>query len=402
MANTFLTISMITNEALFVLRNNLSFTRHVDRQYSDKFGVEGAKIGTTLNVRKPARYLGRTGPALQVEDVTETQVPVTLDTQFGVDVNFTSADLLLNIDQFSKRLIQPAVAAIANKVDFDGMKQYVNVWNFVGTPATIPSTLLTYLNAGVALDNNATPMDGNRYLTINPQMQANIVDALKGLFQSSERIKEQYEKGRMGEAIGLSWYMDQNVFTHTIGVLGGVPLIDGAGQTGASILTKSWTNAAAVRLLKGDIVTFAGVFQVNPQNRQSTGVLQPFVVTADTASTAGGALTIPIAPSIIVAGATQTVTVTAADGAAITVFGAASAVTPQGLAFHQDAFTLATADLPLPRGVDMAARAADPDLGISIRLVRAYDIQTDKFPCRLDILYGWAALRPETACRIAS
>lgn len=402
MANTFLTISMITQEALRVLTNNLVFTKKVNRSYDSKFGVEGAKIGTTLNVRKPPRYVGRTGAAISIEDATETSVAVALTTQFGVDISFTTADLLLSMDDFSNRFIRPAIATIANKIDFDGLQLYKTVANSVGTPGTVPSAFLTYLNAGVLLNNNAAPMDDERSIIVNPLMEATIVDALKGLFQSNSQIKAQYEKGKMGTSAGFDWYMDQNTAVHTVGPLGGTPLVNGATQTGASLVTDGWTAAAAARLKKGDVFTIAGVNGVNPQNRQSTGAAQQFVVTADVSSDGAGNLTAAIFPSIVTSGAFQTVTGSPADNAAITVVGAANATTPQGLAFHKDAFTLACADLPLPRGVDMAARVSDEQTGLSIRMVRAYDITTDKLPCRLDILYGWKELYPELACRIQS
>jgi hypothetical protein len=402
MANTLLTISMITREALRVLENNLTFTKTVNRQYDDRFGVEGAKIGTVLNVRKPPRYVGRTGTAISIEDATETQVAVTLDTQFGVDISFTSEDLALKIDDFSKRFISPAVATIANKIDHSGLALYKSVYNSVGTPGTTPNALLTYLQAGVKLDDNAAPMDGDRSVCITPMMQATIVDALKGLFQQSSAIASQYRRGQMGTAIGFDWYMDQNCNTHTVGPLGGTPLVNGASQTGASLITDGWTAAAASRLKEGDIFTIAGVNSVNPQSRQDTGQLQQFVCTADKSSDGSGNLTATISPSITTSGAFQTVTGSPADNAAITVVGAASTVSPQGILHHKDAFTLAMADLPLPQGTDMAARVSDSQLGMSIRMIRDYDITTDKFPCRLDVLFGWAALRPELACRIQS
>lgn len=347
---------------------------------------------------------------MQIEDITETSVPVVLNHQTHVGISFTSQDLKLSIDEFSKRLIAPAVATIANRIDFYGLQLYQQVYNFVGVPGTVPQDLNVYLNAQAALNNNATPMDGQRHVCITPQMESTIVYALKGLFQSSTQIKEQYEKGMMGTASGFDWSMDQNVWTHTVGAIGtSNPLINTAGQTGASLITDGWTANAAI-LNVGDIIQLANVYQVNPQSRQSTNVLQPFVVTAPVVADGAGNATISVSPSIITAGAYQTVTTTPADNAIITVFGIGTASfagltgisTPQALAFHPDAFTLACADLPLPEGVDMAARAADPDIGISMRLVRAYDINTDKWPCRVDVLYGWAALRPELACRICS
>lgn len=406
MANTFLTISMITREALRVLENNLVFASKVRRNYDDKYAVEGAKIGTTLNVRKPVRYLGRSGQALQIENATESQVPVVLDTQFGVDIEFTSQDLALSVDDFSDRFVKPAVATIGNKIDNDGLALYKSVFHRVGTPATVPSALSTYLNAFVKLDNSAAPRDGQRTIIMTPQMQADIVDALKGLFQQATAIAEQYRTGMMGRAIGADWFMDQNVNAHTVGALGGTPLVVGAGQSGASINTDGWTASVTGVLKRGDVITFASVDQVNPQSRQSVGALQDFVVTADVNSDGTGLATIPIDPPITTSGALQTVTASPADNAVILIFGSATAsaskVSPTGMGFHADAFTLVTADLPVPRGTDMAARVSDKQLGISLRMIRDYDINTDKFPCRLDVLYGWKTLRPELAVRIQS
>jgi len=394
--NTLLTISMITREGLRVLENNLSITKHVDRQLDDKFGVDGAKIGATVNIRKPPKYIGRLGAALQLEDSVETMVPCTLDTQFGVDIQFSSTDLALSIDDFSDRFLKPAVAVIANKIDSDVCNQYRFIWNSVGSPGTVPNTLLTYLLAGVALDNNACPQDDMRGLFLSPLMQAYIVDALKGLFQQSTQIAEQYMKGQMGRAIGFTWAMDQNIVSHTAGTFAGVPLVAGANQTGAALLTKGWS---ATSLKAGDTFTLAGVYAINPVSRRSTGVLQTFVVRTPSTDTAGN-MTVQISPSIVTTGAFQTVSGSPADNAPITMLSATGASSSQGLAIHRDCITLACADLPIPRGVDMAGRASDEQLGISIRMVRAYDINTDNFPMRLDVLYGMVTQRPELGCRI--
>jgi hypothetical protein len=400
MANSVLTISMMTREALRILENNLTFAKGVNREYDDQFAVGGAKIGDTLNIRKPARYVGRSGATLSVEDHTETSVALQLNNQFGVDVNFTSKDMTLSLDDFSKRVVQPSVAAIANKLDRDGLSLYKDIYSAVGTPGTTPTTLKTYLQAGAKMDYMATPRDGNRSIVIDPTAQVEIVDALKGLFQSSDQIKSQYESGNMGLAGGFKWNMDQNIVTHTVGQQGGTPLVNGASQTGSSLITDGWTAAVANRLKQGDVFTIAGVNGVNPQTRQTTGALQQFVVTADAASDVAGNCTISISPAIVASGAFQTVTALPADNAAITVLGAANATSPANLAYHRDAFVLGCADLLLPKGVDMAARVSDKQLGLSIRMVRQYDINNDKFPCRLDILYGWKTLYPELACRV--
>lgn len=397
---------MITREALAVLENNLTFTKHVRRDFDDQFGRSGAKIGTVLNVRKPPRYIGRTGTNLQVEDAQESSVPVALTTQAGVDISFTSADLGLSIDDFSKRFIRPAIANIANRIDYDGLGLYTTVPNLVGTIGTVPNTLLTYLMAGVALDDNATPRDSTRTVVINPLMQATIVDALKGLFQSSDKIANQYESGNMGLTAGFKFNMDQNVRVHQVGPLGGAPIVAGANQTGSTLNVSGFSASAALRLRKGDKFTMTGVNAINPQNRQDLGYLRTFTVTSDVNSDAAGAASIPIYPPLIPTSVTttanHTVTASPAAGAPLVINGTAGQKTPVGLAFHEDSFVLATADLPLPGGVDMASRASDKQLGLSIRLIRQYDINTDKWPCRLDVLYGWAALQPETACVIQS
>jgi hypothetical protein len=402
MSNTYLTISMITREGLRVLVNNLVFARNINRDYDDQFAKSGAKIGATINIRKPPRYIGRTGDALSVEPATETSIPLTLTTLFGVDLEFSDADLLLSIDDFKKRFISPSMSKIANKIDLDGLKLYKQVPAFVGTPGTTPTALLTYLLAGVALDNESCPQDGQRNMVITSLMQATIVDALKGLFQAAQQLAMQYRKGRMGEAVNFQWYMDQNVATHRVGPLGGTPTTNGANQQGSTLLIKGWTAAAAARVKAGDNFTITGMNAVNPQSYESTGSLRQFVFTSDASSDGSGNMSVGIYPPITPSGAFQTVDTLVADAVAIVINGAANAISPTGLAYHPDAFTLGTADLDLPRGTDMAERIASKELGISIRFIRDYDIKSNSRPCRSDVLYGYAAPRPELACRIAA
>lgn len=416
MANTLLNISMITNEALRILVNNLVFAKYVTRSYDGAFGVSGAKIGTTLNVRKPVRYIGGEGPVLQIEDITETSVPITLNRQPHVGITFTSADLLLAIDEFSKRLVQPAVANIANKADLAVAQLYQLVWNQAAStvPGVTPNDLNYFLNSQTKLNNNATPSDGQRHVIVTPKIESAITYTLKSLFQSSMQIKEQYEKGMMGTAAGYEWSMDQNVYTQTVGALGTAgaiasnPTVSAAGQTGNSVTTTGWDHNINNILNVGDIVQFAGSHLVNPQNRQSTGDLQDFVVAAPVNSDNAGAATITFNPPIVTAGAYQTVDQSPTNGGAVTVYGVAFGAfstiagvqSPQSMGFHPDALCLACADLPLPQGVDMAARASDDELGLALRLVRQYDINSDRFPCRVNFLFGTAALRPELAVRI--
>ena len=400
-----------------VLENQTVFTRRVTREYDDRFGRDGAKIGDVLNVRKPPRYIGRVGQGLQLEDAIETSVPITLNVQRGVDIAFTSKDLALSIDDFSERFITPAMAKIANGIDYDGLSQYVNIFNQTGVPGTAPTTIDPFLDAGVCLDNMACPVDGERYMVVTPRIQANLISALKGLFQSAPKIAEQYDKAEMGlGTLGWDWYMDQNCRTQTSGTPTGTPVTTStAGQTGSTILTTGWTASTKV-LTKGDVVQFTGVYAVNPQSYDSvlmpnvgslTAGLANWVVTADVTSGSGaGAATIPIAGpdgnGIITSGPFQNASASPTASSTVYVTNGTLTKSPQALGFHKGAFALACADLPLPGGVDMAARSASKKVGLSVRLVRAYDINTDRFPCRTDVLYGWATLYPQLACRVAA
>ena len=406
MSNNLLTISMITNEALMVLENELTFSSEVERNYDDQFAVTGAKIGATLNVRRPGRFIGTTGPALNVEDFNETSVPVTLSTQFHVDTQFTTQDLALSLDMFSDRVLKPAVAAVANKIDFDGTSMAkFNTANIVGTPGTPPTSLLTYLTAQAYLDSEGAPRDGRRSCIIEPFTGATIVDSLKGLFVPNSTIGNQFSKGMMGrDSAGMNWKMDQNIAAQTFGTYTGTATIN--TSTDGGILTSGWAQTSTLTLSKtgtftpnvGDTFTIANVFAVNPQNRQAYGSnkLRNFVVTA----ISGNSVT--VSPAVISAGQFQNVSIVSPGASAVTPFNQAGAVSPQNIVMHKNAFTLATADLELPDGVHFAGRASDKDLGLSLRVVRQYTINNDSIPTRVDVLYGWAPLYPELACRVAS
>jgi hypothetical protein len=412
--NNLLTISKITNEALMVLENELTFTNNVTREYDDQFAVTGAKIGNTLNVRRPGRFIGTTGPALNVEDFNETSVPVTLSTQFHVDTQFTTQDLALSLDMFSDRVLKPAVAAIANKMDLDGLTMAKNnVANIVGTAGTPPTGLITYLTAGAYLDSEGAPRDGRRSCVVEPFTSATIVDSLKGLFVPSDVIGKQYTKGMMGrDSAGMNWYMDQNVVNQTFGSYAGKTLSVATNSASFGIAT-GWAQfgtlqlvaSAALTLNQGDVIQIAGVFAVNPQNRAAygSGKLRNFVVQSTTAVATGGGTAVTVSPAIITGGQFQNVVVqTTSATAVVTPFNNTGTVSPQNLVFHKNFATLATADLELPDGVHFAGRASDKDLGLSIRVVRQYTINNDSIPTRLDVLYGWAPLYPELGCRVAA
>ena len=415
MANNLLTISKITNEALMVLENELTFTSEVDRNYDDQFAVVGAKIGATVNVRRPGRFIGTTGPALSVEDFNETSVPVTLSTQFHVDTQFTTQDLALSLDMFSDRVLKPAVAAIANKMDRDGLVMAKNATaNIVGTAGTPPTGLITYLTAAAYLDSEGAPRDGRRSCVIEPFTSATIVDSLKGLFNPNQKVSKQYEKGMMGtDSSGMNWKMDQNVVNQTFGSYATATSFSCQTATATGFLTTGWASTstialscstATIGLKQGDVIQIANVYAVNPQNRQAYGSnkLRNFVVQADVTVATSSTTSVVVSPAVITAGQFQNVSVTSAGASTVTPFNNTGVVSPQNIIMHKNAFCLAVADLELPEGVHFAGRASDKELGLSMRVVRQYTINNDSIPTRLDVLYGWAPLYPELACRVAA
>ena len=395
MANTILTPTAVTREALRILHQKCNFIGTINRQYDDSFAKTGAKIGDSLKIRLPNQYTVRTGATLSAQDTSETSVTLQIATQKGVDLNFTSVDLTLSLDDFSKRILDPAMSVLAANIEADALSMYKNVYQ-QANQSTITSALsfTTLLNGRKKLNDALAPND-SRVANLCTQNNVDLVDALKGLFQDSSAIKQQYKEGMMGRTAGFDFYENTIIPRHTSGTdtgAGSNITVNGASQTGASITV---TNGSSKTLKQGDIITFAGCNRVHPETKADTGVLMQFVVTADASST-----TVAISPSIVTSGATQNVSASPTNSGAVTKVGGASGVYDVSLLYHPDAFTFATADLVMPSGVDFSAR--DTLDGISMRVVRQYDINNDKFPCRLDVLYGYKAIRPELACRLAS
>ena len=434
--NTLLTPTMILREALRVLHNNLVFVKNLNREYSNEFAIQGAKIGATANVRLPNQYYVNSGANLAPENTVENTTPVTITDQSHVDVSFYAKDLTLSLDDFSRRILTPAMAALAGYIDYQCMNRLIlgtgnssnttpGVYNQVGTPGTTPGTTggnttgmaqynapQIFLNAGAMMDLYGAPRDENRRVGFSPVAQAVSVAALSGLFQDSGEIARQYRKGVIGTALGFEFAMDQNIPNLTVGSHAGSTtwVVSGANQSGANLTISGITANAANFINPGEVITIGnttanGVYGVNPENQQTTGQIQQFVVTSsNNTANAGGIATITISPQIIAAGANianGTVAALPANGAQVFPgSGSANGSTnPVNIAYHQDFATLATVDLELPNGVDFAARETYD--GISMRIVRAYDISTDSFPCRIDVLWGTAILRGALACRIA-
>jgi hypothetical protein len=429
--NTIITDAKITKEALSILHNSLGFTKSITKEYSSQFAQTGAKIGATINIRKPNRYVVQQGPSITPQSTTESYVPLTLNRQWVVPIAFSTAELTLSIDEFSARYIRPAISKLASVIDLDCTTAAITgkyadgtaaagdgPVNFtIGTPGTVPGTaggsvytLLAYnspacyLNAGRILDINAAPRDSSRTICIDPAANAMSVGGLSGLFNPQGIISTQYKSGLLGNALGFDFVMDQNVYTLTAGTQLNTTAatMQATWTTGSNF---SWTvdSSDNTKTLKaGSTFTVADCYHVNPETQQNTGVLMQWVVTADT-TLATGTNSIPISPTPIVAGSTVAngnCSVAPTTGKAITMTsGTNSVVSPQNLAFHREAFTLGTADLEIPNGLDMAHRESMD--GISIRFIRDYDVMSDFVVGRLDVLGGFSNIRPELAVRIA-
>ena len=402
MANSILTIDMITRKALEILENNLVITRNCNRQYDDSFAVEGAKIGSTLRIRLPDRALVTDGAALQVQDDNEQFTTLTVSSQKHIGVNFTSAELTMQLDDFAERVLKPRISQLASSVDADVANAYKGIYSSVGTPGTTPSTSLVLLQAQQKLNEYAAPMN-DRYATVNPAANANLVEGMKGFFNPVDTISRQFKNGLMGT--GVLGYdeinMSQSIVQHTTGSRSASDtiLVNGAVSTqGQSTISLDGGTGSATFAV-GDVFTIANVYSVNPQTRQSTGSLQQFVVTAAATASSGAWTDIAISPPIYTSSnALATVDSFPANNAAVTVLGAASTTYPQNLVYQKNAITLGTADLLLPQGVDMASRQVHN--GISLRIVRQYDINNDRMPCRIDVLYGYSVIRAPMAARI--
>jgi len=398
MSNSILTIDMITRKALEILENNLVLTRNVNRQYDDSFAVEGAKIGSTLRIRLPDRALVTDGAALQVQDDNEQYTTLTVSTQKHIGVNFTSAELTMQLDDFAERVLKPRISQLASSIDADVANAYKNIYASVGTPGTTPATSLVLLQAQQKLNEAAAVMNP-RYATVNPAANAGLVEGMKGLFNPTDTISKQFKNGMMGMGVlGLDEInMSQSIKQHTTGNWGtSITVTSTVSTQGQSTLGISFTGSSKTWNV-GDVFTIAGVYAVNPQTRESTGSLQQFVVTA--AATGSSTATLSISPALYTSdNALATVDSFPQASAVVTMLGSASTQYPQNLVYHKDAITFATADLILPQGVDMASRAVHN--GISLRVVRQYDINNDRLPCRIDVLYGFSTIRPQMACRL--
>jgi hypothetical protein len=406
MANSILTPLTITREALRVLHSKLSFVGSVSRQYDDRFAKDGAKIGTLLNIRKPARYSVRTGATFSGQDHVERSTPLYVTNQVGVDVSFSSVDLTMSLDDFSQRVLNPAMSDLAAYIETDCLKRALALTpNFTGTTST-QITYKQFQQGGQVLTENRAPM-GERCALLNPQSRVEFADATKGLFQSSEGIAKQYRDGMMGRTGGFEVYENNYLPAHTTGSLAGTPLTTGA-SLGITTTGNSWAAFSEIpidgatsgtTLKAGDLVTFgtlaAGIVDLNPSTKASLGRLKTFVVQEDVEVVTAGTATVKVAPALIYGAGNAyrncVRTKSDTDNMTVTRIGVASTTYGTNLQFNKDAFVFATADL-IDASKYGAWGARDVMDGISMRIAQQYAIGTDTVPCRIDVLYGFGDL----------
>lgn len=398
MANSLLTINMITREAIELFVNSNAFIKNLDRQYDADFGKQGEKIGSQLRIRLPNDYTTRTGPAVSVQDTAEQQTVLTLATQDGVDVSFSTADLYLSLDDFSERVMLPMMNNLAGAVATTIMSTNAEAICNMAANLDANGNLLTpndgtYLDAKATLAINSTP--GAQQKIINdPRTEARVVTSLAGLLNPASAISDQYYDGIMYKALGATWFSDQTVIKHVTGSAT-TASVSGAGQTGPNLTISAISGTMNV----GDIFTIAGVNAVNRVTKQTTGELRQFVVTV---AVANGATSISLYPSIIPAVngnavQYQTVDSSPANAAAITPYLPASTTYRNNFRFAPQAITMATGDLPMPSNKVTARHRYD---NVSMRAITDYMIGTDQEITRLDVLFGALAIRPEWACRV--
>lgn len=394
MANTILTPTAVTREALRILHQKLTFVGSINRQYDDSFAKTGAKIGDSLKIRLPNQYTVTTGATLTTQNTTESSVTLQIATQKHVGMNFTSNELTLSMDDFSDRIIEPAMAVLAASVEADALQ---TMRKDVYQQANNTAAAITFANvlSGRRKLNEALAPPSSRTALLSSNDSGELVNALKGLFQDDGQIAKQYREGYMGRTGGFDFAESTHIPNQTRGDAASYVVNTSTGITSgtATITTTGGTGTINV----GEVFTVVGVNRVHPETKVDTGVLQQFTVTAT--QTATGAW--PVSPTPVTSGAYQNIVINSAGASkTVVIAGTASTDYGQSMVYHKDAFTFATADLIMPKGVDWGAREVYD--GISLRIVRDYDINNDQLPCRVDILYGYKTLRASQACRLGN
>ncbi len=401
MANTLLSVDMITREALRIAHEKLSFISTVDRQYDDSFAKTGAKVGSSLRVRKPNQYVRRQGSrVMDVQEQNEASSTITVATQDGVDMKFNSAELALTIDDFSKRYIEPAVAVMASGIEADFLAYATKATsNLVGTAGTAITTLEVPGKARAKLNQNLAPKE-NRCVQMDSVTMGALVNGMAAYFNPQAAGSERFKEGFVSRTAMADYYENERIWTLTNSD-------DVTANTDAAALVTDGGNTIDAHTLLpvakqvvGSVFTIAGVYDCHPETKAPYPHLKQFTVTA-----VGATLT-TVSPAFYLTGAKKNVcsstgadlAVTDFNAKALTFVGSASTSYIQPLMYHKEAFQFVTADLPLMDDAHKCVRRSQD--GLSMRVWQGSDIRNDELLMRIDMLYGMAALRPEWACRM--
>lgn len=418
MGNTTLTIDMITKEALRLAHEKATFIGTINRQFDSSFGAESGKIGDTLRIRIPSQYTRRQGSrVMDVQDSVQVSTSLVVATQDGVDMRFNSRELALDLDSFSKLHLEPAMATLVSGIESDvlqGCTKATYNWatnvspllqQTTGSVTTMSaiSSLTAAGNARTRLNQNLAPKS-DRSIQVDSGTMASLVTGVAAYFNPSNAISEQYREGLVARTAMADYYENERVYnmaTVSSVLVTSWRLQSFVSTAGVNSATVSTTQAIPV----GAVFTLGNatgaIMDVHPETKTVFNNAKQFTVVS---TVFAATTTITFSPPIYWSGARQnvggvfTATSLALSSLTINQAGTTSATFPTGLMYHKDAFTFATAALPLMGGSEKCVRRTYD--GISLRVWQDPDIRNDELLTRIDILYGYAAIRPEWACRL--
>lgn len=413
MANAFNTAKdapgIIAKAAAKMFADELQFCKSISKaDASDYKGKNGYSAGDTIYISKPARFTPQTTFDITStqQDITEEKVALTLDTISTVGVNIDSSQFASEIDvrNVIKRVVKPAVSSIVQDVEQRFLEKATDAtFNSVGTAGSTVFDTDTLLAAKEKMNKFLCPKDSERYFLADSSAMRSATNARKGLFQSSAEISKQYKMGYVGTADGFHWMENELLNTHTLGTdVGGVAIAASVKTpaSGDSSIGVDGLTATTGTMTKGTVFTIDSVFAVHPITKQAYSHLQQFVVTADATADGSGEATVSISPTIYSTGSRQNVSALHADNDALVIVGSASTAYAQPLAFHKNAFRMVSVPLIMPQNAEFAAQETVD--GVTVAVIRDFDINTRKMITRIDFLGGLVAERPEWACRITS
>lgn len=416
MANSILTPSVIANEGLMLLENSLVAGAKVHTDYSSEFAMKGE----TISIDRPVSFYGQSDN-LDVssynEDIIEGKETITMDKTETVKFKVTAKEKTLSLDKIAERIIAPAVAVLRDRIESEIAETYSSFYHFSGTPGTVPSTYKSLGLPGAMMTDGGVPQD-DRFALHGTDAALELADGLKSVFVQ-DKVKTALERNTIGRYANFENYEWVHAPTHTVGALGGTPLVNGGSQgvtylaskdaKSSSLVTDGWSNSVTGVLKKGDVITIDGVFAVNPMSKQSTGRLQTFTVLADADSDGSGNATLTISPAIIPADATiangkayATVNTAPADDAAITVkTGAAGASHKQSMLLHPKAVALVTRPLDIESGAGVKTSTKSGNQ-VTITCTEWVDGNTLDHNFRFDMLFAVKAIDERLGARLTS